>query len=330
MRFLKYLSGRLAAWFFVIFIGITFMFFIPRIMPTDPVESMISMMLTRTSLPAEQIDSMRQVLRVQYGLEGTLWEQYTSFLQRSLRFDFGPSLQNFPASASGIVLTYLPYTTGLTLFSLLSAWTLGNLIGMMAGFRKNKRSSKILESLAIFIYPIPYFILALVLQIIFCFILKWFPITTSIMLNQGSRIFIMTLLRASILPAFAMIIVGFGWWVISMKAMSQNIAEEEFVRYARFRGIKEGRIANKYVFRNSIIPQVSGLTISLGGVFGGSLMTEIIFQYPGVGRLVQSAIMNGDYNMIMATVSISIVAIATATLIADLIYPIIDPRIRLR
>jgi len=330
MRFSKYLGGRLLSWFLVIFIGITFMFFIPRFFPSDPVEAMISAMLSNTTLNPEQVDSIRQVLRVQYGLEGTLWEQYVIFLQRAVRLDFGPSLTNFPASASGIVFRFLPYTVGLMLFAAVTSWTLGNLIGMMAGFRKNKRSSKILESIAIFIYPIPYFILALVVQILFCFVLGWFPLTASIITNQGIQRFFSTLIRASILPAFAMILVGFGWWVISMKAMSQNTAEEEFVRFARFRGIREGRIANKYVFRNSVIPQVSGLTISLGGVFSGTLMTEIIFSYPGVGNLMYKAIGSADYNMIMATVSISIIAIATATLVADLIYPFIDPRIRFR
>jgi peptide/nickel transport system permease protein len=330
MQFLKYLGGRLISWFLVIYIGITFMFFIPRFFPSDPVEGMIAAMLSNTTLNPEQIDSIRQVLRVQYGLEGSLPEQYAVFLRRAVQFDFGPSLTSFPASASGIVLRFLPYTVGLMLFAAVTSWTLGNIIGMMAGFRKNKRSSKILESIAIFIYPIPYFILALVVQIVFCFILKWFPLTASIITNQGPERFFSTLIRASILPAFAMILVGFGWWVISMKAMSQNTAEEEFVRFARFRGIKEGQIANKYVFRNSVIPQVSGLTISLGGVFSGTLMTEIIFSYPGVGNLMYKAIGQADYNMIMATVSISIIAIATATLIADLIYPFIDPRIRYR
>jgi peptide/nickel transport system permease protein len=112
--------------------------------------------------------------------------------------------------------------------------------------------------------------------------------------------------------------------------MAQNTAEEDFVRYARFRGIPEGQIGTKYVFRNSVIPQVSGLAISLGGVFSGALMVEIIFQYPGVGRLVFMAIQRSDYNMILATAAISIFAVSTATLVADLIYPLIDPRIRYR
>lgn len=328
MKFGKYLAGRLLSWFLVIFIGITLMFFIPRFFPADPVESMIQKMLSKTSLQAEVEQALRASLRQQYGLEGTLFEQYVGFWSRAIRFDFGPSLMNFPADATSIVARYLPYTVGLSLVTTILAWILGNAIGILAGFRKNKVSSVILEYIAIFIYPIPYFILALVVQILLCYVWKVFPITATIVTGQGFGMYLSTLIRSSILPALTMLVVGFGWWVISMKAVSSNTAEEEFVRYARYRGLSEGKIATKYVLRNSIIPQVSGFAISLGGVFGGSLMTEIIFQYPGVGKLVQQAIMQADYNMILATVSISIIAIATATLIADLIYPLIDPRIR--
>jgi len=328
MHFLKYLAGRLLSWFLVIYIGVTFMFFIPRFFPSDPVEGMIQKILAKTSLPAAQIVSMRQVLREQYGLEGSLWQQYASFLQRAVHLDFGPSLMSFPTSASSIVVRYMPYTIGLMLITTIVAWIVGNLIGMMAGFRKNTKSSQIFEYIAIFIYPIPYFILALVVQIFFCYILKWLPLTATIIQGQGAGLYWGSLLKSSLLPAVTLILVGFGWWVISMKAMAQNTVEEDYVRFARFRGIKEGKIARNYVFRNSIIPQVSGLALSLGGIFGGALMTEMIFQYPGVGRLVSQAITQADYNMIMATVSISIVTISTATLVADLIYPLIDPRIR--
>ena len=318
------------SWFMVIYIGITLMFFIPRFFPSDPIEGMIQDMLSRVFLQPEEILAIRKVLQVQYGLEGTLWEQYIKFLSNAVRLDFGPSLTNFPNQASDIVLRYMPYTVGLTLFVLLVAWTLGNIIGMLAGFRKNKASSKIMEWVAICLYPVPYFILALTVQIIFCYVLRWLPVTSDIVTNQGPGIFMNTLFRASILPAATMILLGLGWWIISMKAMAQNTAEEDFVRYARYRGIPEGRIGTKYVFRNSVIPQVSGLAISLGGVFSGALMVEIIFQYPGVGRLVFTAIQRSDYNMILATAAISIFAVSTATLVADLIYPLIDPRIRYR
>jgi peptide/nickel transport system permease protein len=328
MKFAKYLGGRVLSWFMVIFIGISFMFFIPRFFPSDPVESYIQQMLSKTSIQAEVVEALREQLREQYGLEGTIWEQYANFLKGAVQFDFGPSLMNFPTSASSIVARYLPYTVGLSLTTTLISWIVGNTIGILAGFRRNKLSSTILEYIAIFLYPIPYFILALVVQIVLCYILKLFPITATILTRGTFAQYLTSLVRSSLLPALTMVLVGFGWWVISMKAVSADTAQEEFVRYARFRGIREGRIARKYVFRNSILPQVSGLAISLGGIFGGALMTEIIFQYPGVGQLIQKAIMQADYNMIMATVSISIIAISSATLIADLLYPLIDPRVR--
>ena len=330
MPFLKFLAGRIVQFFVVVYVGVTLMFFIPRFFPVDPIEAMIQQMLQATQLTPGEIESIRQTLYIQFGLYGTLWEQYTGFLQNAIRLDFGPSLHAFPTPATELVMRVLPFTLGLTLFTLIISWIIGNLIGMLAGFRPNKTSSKIMESTAIFLYPIPFAIMALAVQIIFCFVLGWFPITADIVMLAGPAEFIRSLVHASILPAASMILLGFGWWVISMKAMAQNTAEEDFVRYARFRGIPEGRIGTRYVFRNSVIPQVSALSIAIGGVFGGAIMVEIIFQYPGVGRLVMTAIQRADYNLIMVTATMSIVAVATTTLIADLIYPFIDPRIRYR
>jgi ABC-type dipeptide/oligopeptide/nickel transport system permease component len=217
---------------------------------------------------------------------------------------------------------------GLSMTTTIIAWIIGNLIGLLAGFRKNKTSSKVLEAIAICIYPIPYFILALVLQIVFGYVLGWFPLQATIQYNNGLLPFLGTLIRSSILPGLSILLLGTGWWIISMKSLSSTTAEEDFVLYARYRGLSEKKIGTNYVFRNSILTQITALAMSLGGVFNGSIMTEIIFGYPGVGTLIQGAIMQSDYNMILGCITISIVAIATATLIADLIYPFIDPRIR--
>ena len=255
--------------------------------------------------------------------------QYLSFLWKGLlHFDFGPSLMSYPTPCTEIIARNLPYTVGLSMITTVVAWLIGNFIGLLAGFRKNKTSSKILEAIAIFIYPIPYFILALVLQIIFAYILGWFPLQATIQYNNGTGVFIATLLKASVLPALSILLLGTGWWIISMKSLSSTTSEEDFVLYARYRGLSEGRIGYQYVFRNSILTQITALAMSLGGVFNGSIMTEIIFGYPGVGTLIQGAILQSDYNMILGCITISIVAIATCTLIADLIYPFIDPRIR--
>ncbi len=331
MKFRKYFFLRLATCLLTIFIGVTFIFFIPRMFPSDPIEGMIAQMQAQSqNMPPEQMDALRSQLRVQFGLEGTLLEQYGSFLWNGLlQFDFGPSLMNYPTPVMEIIGRNLPYTLGLALTTTVIAWTIGNVIGLLAGFRKNKRSSKILESMAIFIYPIPYFIVALLLQIFFGFVLGWFPMESTSIITFGTTWqFFSSLVYNSILPATTMILLGTGWWIISMKSLSATTAEEDYVQFARFRGLTEGTIGKNYVFRNSILTQITALAMSLGGVFGGSILTEVIFGYPGVGTLMQNAVLQSDYNMILGCITISIVAISFATFIVDIIYPFIDPRIR--
>jgi peptide/nickel transport system permease protein len=330
LKFRKYLGLRLLTWALTIWIGVTFIFFIPRMFPSDPVENMIGQIQSRSGqMDPAQMEALRRSLRVQFGLEGSLAEQYGSFLWNGLlHFDFGPSLMSYPTPAGEIISTYLPYTLFLSLSTTVIAWIIGNLIGLQAGFRKNKRSSKIMEGIAICIYPIPYFIVALVLQIVFAYLLGWFPLQATINTLGGAGAFIGSLLKASILPAIAQLLIGVGWWIISMKSLSGTTAEEDFVTFARYRGVPEKAIGRDYVFRNSILTQITALAMSLGGVFSGSIMTEIIFGYPGVGTLINKAILQSDYNMILGCITISIVAISTATLIVDLIYPFIDPRIR--
>ena len=330
MKFKTFFLQRVLAWALTIWIGVTFIFFIPRMFPSSPVESMIAQMTSRMgNLQPEQVQALQKQLSIQFGLEGSLWEQYVTFLWTGLlHFDFGPSLMSYPEPVGNIIGTYLPYTLFLSLFSTLIAWLLGNFIGLLAGFRKNARSYKILEGIAICIYPIPYFLVALVLQILFCFVWRVFPLQANIKLNADFATWFGSLVWASILPAISLLLLGTGWWIISMKSLAGTTAEEDFVMFARYRGLSEATIGRSYVLRNSILTQITALAMSLGGVFGGSIMTEIIFGYPGVGTLIQNAILQADYNMILGTITISIVAISTATLIVDLVYPFIDPRIR--
>lgn len=185
MKFRTFFLHRILAWALTILIGVTFIFFIPRMFPSDPVENMIAQMQSRSgNMDPAEMDALREQLRIQFGLDGSLLEQYFYFLTHGLlQFDFGPSLMSYPEPVTNIIGRNLPYTLGLSLISTLLAWAIGNFIGLLAGFRKNKRSSKILEGIAICIYPIPYFLIALVLQIVFAFVLGWFPIQTTLLLS---------------------------------------------------------------------------------------------------------------------------------------------------
>lgn len=330
MQFAKFLASRLLTYVLVVWISITIVFFIPRFVPGNPVESMLArIMSTQQTMDPIAVQSMREALTELYGLEGTLMSQYQGFLTRVLvSRDFGPSLANYPTPVSTLVAKALPWSLGLMLTSLAIAWTLGNLIGLLAGYRNNSWFSKAIETVAMVLYPIPYYILALLLVILLAYVWPVFPFVFQVSGTPGTWAWWKAVIYSSTLPVLSIVLVNLGWWIISMKAMAIDTKEEDFVNYARFRGVDDRKVMVSYVARTAVLPQITVLALSLGGVFGGSLITEILFGYPGVGTLIMRAILANDYNLILGTVSLSIVAVATATLVLDIVYPFIDPRIR--
>ncbi len=330
MKLTKFIFKRALIWLLTIWVGVTIVFFLQRAMPSDPIQTMLSSMTSKgTRVTPEEIEATREVLEKQFGLSGSIFEQYFTAIPRMLTFDFGPSLSMYPTPVIDLIKSALPYTVSLLLFTTLFSWIIGNLIGLLAGFKKDKWYAKALETVSICIYPIPYFIMALVLIILFCHVNQWFPLMATMPKNfEFSYKWLSQVVYNSFLPAISLILIGCGWWIISMKSLSSNVAEEDYVNYGRMKGLKESTIAYRYVFRNSILTQVTALGLHIGGVFGGSLMTEILFGYPGVGMLLQSAITSADYNLMLGLITISIVAVSTATFVVDIIYPFLDPRIR--
>lgn len=332
MKLLGQILTRLISYFLVIAFGLTVIFFVPRFAPNDPVEAMLAKVSSQGAyMDAAQADALRASLTDAFGLSGSLPSQYWSFLKRVvLTGDFGPSLAMYPTPVSQLIGQALPWTFGLLLSSTLIAWVLGNFVGLLAGWRPNRPSSRVLEAIAITIYPIPYYILALVLSILFSYIWAIFPLTVSVQGAPWTFDFVRSVVWNSILPAGSIVIVVFGWWVISVKAQTTALAEEEFVRYARLKGLSDRRIIGRYILPNAILPQITFLALQIGLMFNGSIVTEILFEYPGLGHLIYTAVIQGDYNLLMGTISLSIVAVATATMVIDLIYPLLDPRIRAR
>ena len=142
--------------------------------------------------------------------------------------------------------------------------------------------------------------------------------------------YILDVLRHAFLPALSMVVLGAASWFQTTKLIVQNVNSEDFVQYAQLGGITEGKIMFRYVIRNAMLPQITNLALSLGQILSGALITEVVFSYPGIGHLLFSAILTGDYNLIMGIIALSIVGITTLVLLVDLIYPLFDPRIRYR
>lgn len=331
MGLIQYIITRVGAYLVILFVGITITFFLPRFMPSDPIEGYINQIQTQAgqTMDPEAITKLRGSLRKLYGLEGSLISQYFNYLRKVfIEFDFGPSLSGFPKPVSEFILQALPWTAGLLGVSIIFSWLIGNLIGLLAGFYHNTRWATALEVMGVVLYPIPYYILALVLILLFAYVWPIFPLNTTIRPGPLTLEKVRMILYNSFLPALTLVLAGFGWNVLGMKALSFANKEEGYVKFARLKGVPSRTIMTQYVARNSFLPQITALALSIGGIFNGALLTEVLFSYPGLGLRMRTAIGNGDFNMLYGTVTISIIAVATAALIIDLLYPFFDPRIR--
>lgn len=333
MGLVRYIAARVGMYLVVLFIGLTVLFIVPRLMPSDPIEGYLMRVQNQTNvtLSPEEVARIRASLQDLYGIGGSLTSQYFGFLKRVfITLDFGPSMNAYPRPVREFVLIALPYTMGLLLTSTLVSWVLGNLVGLLAGFFNNSKGATVLEVIGVVLYPIPYYILALLLIILFAYIWPIFPLVTTIRPGPLTLTKLREIIRSSILPALTLILAGFGWNILGMKALAFSTKEEAFVTFARLKRVPSHVIMTKYVFRNAILPQITALALSIGGVFNGALITEMIFSYPGLGSLMRTAVANAYYNMLYGTISLSIVAVATAALLIDLLYPLFDPRIRYR
>lgn len=333
MAFVKrYLIPRLIQYFLVIWLGITVVFLIPRITPNDPVMRMIGEMRGRGStLEPGAMDGIIADLTEMYGLEGSWLDQYWAFWGRLVKGDFGVSFFQFPERVNKLIANAMPWTLGLLLTTTAISWIGGNIIGGLAGYYSRRSWSRTLDAVAMVVRPLPYYIFAFALLLLLAYVVRWFPITGGASLGARPSFtwgFIKDVLWHSTLPALSLAILGGAVNFQIMKLIVQNVNSESFVQYAKMGGVTEDRIVGKYVIRNAILPQITGLALSLGQIFSGALITEIVFGYPGLGMLLYRAIINGDYNLIMGITLFSIMGITTAILILDLTYPLLDPRVR--
>jgi peptide/nickel transport system permease protein len=333
VKFVKrYLIPRLIQYVLVIWLGITVVFLIPRLTPNDPVMRMIGEMRGRGStLEPGAMDGIIRDLTEMYGLQGSWVDQYWAFWGRLFRGDFGVSFFQFPARVNQLISIALPWTLGLLLTTTAISWIFGNIIGGLAGYYTRKRWSQVLDVIAMLIRPMPYYIFAFTLLLLFAFVVRWFPIQGGASLGAVPTFtwdYIKDVLWHAFLPALSLSVLGGAVVFQTMKLIVQNVNAENFVQYAKLGGVTEDRIVRKYIIRNALLPQITGLALSLGQIFSGALITEIVFGYPGLGTLLFRAIVNGDYNLIMGITIFSIVGLTTAILIVDLTYPLLDPRVR--
>jgi peptide/nickel transport system permease protein len=213
----------------------------------------------------------------------------------------------------------------------LISWLLGTVLGTMSAFSRDKAWSKVLDKSFIVLMPIPYPIFALVLVMMFCYYFPIFPMVGGASGKPSlSWPYLRSIIEHGFLPAMSLILGGTAFRFIMARALASTIISSDYVAYAQLAGVPHNDIVSKYVLRNTMLPQITDLGLALGAVFGGALITEMIFAYPGIGYSFYNAILQADFNLMLGVTLFSIVGIATAALLVDLSYPLFDPRVRYR
>ncbi|HKT02479.1 MAG TPA: ABC transporter permease [Rugosimonospora sp.] len=309
-------------------IAVTLNFLIPRLMPGDPAQ----VVLQKLEQQQQVSPGTQAAIEALFGTpHQSLWRQYGAYLHHLAHLDFGVSTFYFPTPVSTVIADGLPWTLALVGVTTALAFLLGTGIGIVAGIRPGSRLDSILAPLATVAGSLPYFWVATILVLVFAITFRLFPAQNGadLSLDPGLRWpFLSSAVAHAVLPAATIILSSIGGWILGMRNMMVTTVAEDYVLLAEAKGLARWRVMLGYAARNAMLPQVSGLAIALGSVVGGSLLAEIVFAYPGVGYLLEQAVVNLDYPLMQALFLIISLSVLAANFLADSVYVLLDPRTR--
>lgn len=321
--------GKKILWFVITFVVAVFLnFFLPRLMPADPVAAITGKMASSMT-DASAVQEIYKRYEEEFGTNKPMWQQFLIFCKNAVRGDFGTSFSQYPRKVSDIISSAIGWTIALQLPAILVGWLLGNLLGALAAYLR-KGWDKVLMPVSLFMSNVPAFGMAVILLVVFGVNLKWFPIAGGYsfdMIPNLSWSFVKSVISHYQLPFWSIVLVSIGGQAVGMRSMSIYELNADYVKYARFLGIKDSKIVG-YVFRNAMLPQITGLALSIGTMIGGALVAEIVFSYPGLGSTMYAAVTAADYPLISATTLIITVMVLLVTFLLDIVYGFIDPRVK--
>lgn len=321
--------GKKMMWFLITFI-VAFLlnFFLPRMMPGDPV-AVITQRATRGMTSTAGVQKVYEQYQEQFGTNKPMLEQLLLYVKNLARGNFGTSFSQYPRSVGDIIRTSVGWTLMLQLPAILVGWVIGNLLGALAAYVKGGYD-KILMPASLFVSNLPTFGMAVILLVVFAVQLKWFPTSGGYgfdMIPNWSWGFIWSVIVHYQLPFWSIVLIIIGGQAIGMRSMCIYELNADYVKYSRFMGIKDWTIV-RYVFRNAMLPQITGLALALGTIIGGALVAEVIFSYPGLGTTLLNGITNQDYPLISASAMIITLMVLITTFTIEILYGFIDPRIK--
>ena len=328
---MRYLLRKLGFYVIALWAAVTVNFVIPRLMPGNPVDAM----LTKLGQQGPVTPATRHAIEALLGTDThqSIAAQYGDYLHSLATGQLGVSVVYFPASVSSIIGQTLPWTIGLIGLSTIISFVLGIGLGTLAGWKRGSWLDNFIPVTTMF-QSVPYFWLALILLFVLGSTLSIFP------LNGGYDIYTAvpgwnaTFLRSVVyygtLPAMTIVISSVGGWMLGMRNMMVSTLSEDYMLTAEAKGLRPGRMMRTYAARNAVLPSVSGFAISLGFVVAGSIVTEAVFSYPGIGSALLASVSGNDYALMQGIFLIITLSVLGANLLVDLLYSVIDPRTRVR
>jgi len=324
----RYVLSKIGLLLLTAWAAITVNFLLPRMMPGSPADAAIA----KLSRNGTVSPATRAAIEAQLGVPGgSLWHQYVSYLDSIRRFDFGLSYTFFPQPVSELVTKALPYTVILVGTVTVLAFVLGTLIGIGAAWKRGTWMDSLPTLSGSFLSAFPYFWTGLLLLFFLGYQLRWFPTSGAYgarTLPGWNGAFVSDVLAHAVLPALTIVLASLGGWILGMRNMMVTVLGEDYVTVAEAKGLPPRRVMTQYAARNAVLPQLSSFALSLGFIVGGTLVMELVFSYPGVGKLLLDATTAKDYPLMQGLFLVITLTVLIANVLADVAYAVLDPRTR--
>ena len=329
---LDYLIRRIGLFFVVVWVAATINFVLPRLSGGNAIRNQLVQQAASGGYVQNNIDAMVAEYDKEFGLDKPLLQQYVSYLWDIAHLEFGFSMASYPMRVSTLMGNALPWTLALLGLSTAIAFSLGIFLGGLLAWPKTPRFLvNVLLPPFLTLSAVPYYMLGLVLLWVFAFQFHWFPIfgayTPGTIPDWSDFEFWKDVAWHMVLPSLSIVLSALGFWALGMRAMMVSVQQDDFVQFAEAKGLKGRTVFYRYAGRNALLPQVTALGLTIGYILSGALLVEIVFSFPGIGGVLYRSIRAYDYAAIEGIVFGVIVSITIATLVLDLLYPKIDPRI---
>lgn len=323
---MAFILRRLAFYIVAIFVAITFNFLMPRLMPGDPVDALFA--AAGGKIPPEALAGYKEMLGF---VDGPLWLQYLQYLKSVLTFDLGPTIMMFPVPVTELLSVTLPWTLGLSGLAVIISVVVGCFIGLYASYTRGGFVDRFFPVTASFLASMPQAVTALFIFFIFAMTLEWFPLGYGASPDLDPAFsweYIKSILHHAVLPLVTLFIAMLAQWIFNMRNAMVNVLGEDYITMAKAKGLSARRIMTHYAARNAILPVVTSVSMALGFAVAGQIFIEQVYNYPGLGQLILKSVGARDYPLMQASFLLIVLFVLAANFIADLLYVLLDPRLR--